>query len=78
VIQDTRKEKGCEFTDRIRIGIVTDSPELSAAVEQFRDYIQSETLAVEIVFAPLSGIEAIESKVGDYAMNLFIEVVKSV
>ncbi len=78
VIQDTRKEKGCEFTDRIRIGIVTDSPELSAAIEQFRDYLQGETLAVEIVFDALPGVAGIESKVGDYTMKLFIQVVKSV
>jgi isoleucyl-tRNA synthetase len=78
VIQDTRKEKGCEFTDRIRIGIVTDSPELKAAIEQFRDYIQSETLAVEMDFSALPGVEGTESKVGDYAMKLSIAVVKAV
>ena len=34
----------CQFTDRIEVGIVTDSAELKAAIEQFDDYIRSETL----------------------------------
>jgi isoleucyl-tRNA synthetase len=76
VIQDRRKEMDCQFTDRIRVGIETDSPELKAAVEQFRDYLQGETLAVEIVFKTLPGVEGIDVKVGDYAMKLFIDVVK--
>ena len=40
-IQDRRKEMGCEFTDRIAVGIVTESAELKAAIEQFRDYIRA-------------------------------------
>ncbi|HEX9813947.1 MAG TPA: DUF5915 domain-containing protein, partial [Myxococcota bacterium] len=43
VIQDRRKELGCEFTDRIEVGIVTESKRLRQAVESFRDYIAQET-----------------------------------
>ena len=42
-----RKEIGCEYTDRIEIGLVTDSAELAAAIAKFRDYIAQETLASE-------------------------------
>ena len=52
VVQDRRKEMNCDFTDRIAVGLVTDSTEFSAAVEKFRQYIQGETLAVELDFAP--------------------------
>ena len=52
-IQDRRKEMGCQFTDRIAIGIVTESAEIKAAIEQFREYIRGETLAVEITLEPL-------------------------
>ncbi len=47
-IQDRRKEMGCQFTDRIAVGIVTESAELAAAIEQFADYIRGETLAVNL------------------------------
>ena len=47
-INDRRKELNCEFTDRIAVGLVTDSEELRAAVGQFREYIQTETLAVTV------------------------------
>ena len=39
-IQDRRKEMGCQFTDRIVVGIVTESAELAAAIEQFSGYIR--------------------------------------
>ena len=39
-IQDRRKEMGCQFTDRIVVGMVTESEEIKAAIGQFRDYIQ--------------------------------------
>ncbi len=55
VIQDRRKEMNCDFTDRIVVGLVTDSAELTAAVKQFRQYIQGETLAVEIDLAHYRG-----------------------
>ena len=52
-VNDRRKEMDCQFTDRVEIAIVTDSAELRAAIEQFRDYIMTETLAVSIGFEPL-------------------------
>ncbi len=56
-IQDRRKEMGCQFTDRIVVGIVTDSAELRAAIEQFGDYIRGETLAVELKSRRHAGVE---------------------
>ena len=46
-VQDLRKERRLEFTDRIEIGLVADSEELKAAVKEFVAYIQSETLATK-------------------------------
>lgn len=48
MIQERRKEMNCRYTDRIAVGVVTDSDELHAAFEQFQDYIKSETLALEL------------------------------
>ena len=61
-INDRRKEMGCQFTDRIAVGMVTDSAELRAAVEQFRDYIMQETLATELGFDAIPGVEADEDQ----------------
>ncbi|MEM1304160.1 MAG: DUF5915 domain-containing protein, partial [Planctomycetota bacterium] len=75
VIQDRRKERGLEFTDRIEVGIETDSPELRSAVEQFKDYLAGETLADSIVLEPLEGVEPIEIRLGDAVATLCFRVV---
>jgi isoleucyl-tRNA synthetase len=77
-IQDRRKELGCQFTDRIILGMVTESAELKAAIEQFRDYIMNETLAVEIVFEPLVGSDCLEIDVAGYSTKLYLKVSCSV
>ncbi|QDT72998.1 isoleucine--tRNA ligase [Lacipirellula limnantheis] len=76
VIQDRRKETGCEFTDRIEVGVVTDSPELRAAVEMFSEYIAAETLAVRVTPAPIQGVEPVKVTIGDYSADVYIRVVK--
>jgi isoleucyl-tRNA synthetase len=74
-IQDRRKEMDCRFTDRIGVGVVTESPELRAAIEQFGEYVRSETLAVEIVLGPLPGVELIEVDVASYPTALYVKVI---
>ena len=77
-VNDRRKEMNCQFTDRVEIAIVTDSAELRAAIEQFRDYIMTETLAVSIGFEPLAGVEPVEVEIdveiGDYRATLFVRI----
>ncbi|MEN1678700.1 MAG: isoleucine--tRNA ligase [Planctomycetota bacterium] len=74
VIQDTRKDQGCEFTDRIQLGIETDSPELQAAVEQFNDYIAGETLADSLVCETVGGVAPVDIKVGGAQAKLYLRV----
>jgi isoleucyl-tRNA synthetase len=74
VIQDRRKEMGCEFTDRIAVGIVTESEELRAAVSEFGDYIRGETLAVELRGAPLEGAEPVDATVAGDPVELYVKV----
>ncbi|MBN2294491.1 MAG: class I tRNA ligase family protein, partial [Pirellulales bacterium] len=76
VVQDRRKEMGCEYTDRIKIGVVTDSEEIRAALEQFEEYVSRETLAVEIGLKAIAGAESIEVKIAGYAVELFVKVDK--
>lgn len=54
-IQNLRKEIGCQYTDRIAVGIVGRSPEVGQAVVENRDLIASETLSDEIVDIALEG-----------------------
>ncbi len=73
-IQDRRKEMGCEFTDRITVGIETESAELKAAIEQFREYIEGETLANEIRPGSLARAESVEVDVANYRVSLYVKV----
>jgi isoleucyl-tRNA synthetase len=75
-IQDRRKEMGCEYTDRIQVGAVTDSSELRAALEKFKHYVAAETLAVEIACEPIDGADSIEVKMAGNAIALFVKVDK--
>ena len=75
VIQDARKEQGCEFTDRIEIGMVTESPELRTAIEKFNDHIAGETLADRIELAPIEGCTPSQASVGGQEVALYLRVV---
>ena len=48
LIQETRKQRDCNRTDRIHVYIIVDDAELKSALEENRDYIAGETLALEI------------------------------
>ena len=74
-VQTQRKDAGLEFTDRIIIGVETESVELRSAIEQFAEYIQGETLAVSIEFGSLPGVEPVELKLGEATVKLYLQVV---
>jgi len=70
-----RREIGCEYTDRIVVGIVTESAELQGAIEQYADYIKAETLTVELTFAPVPGAEPAEVKLSGHSLTLYVKVI---
>lgn len=49
-IQTARKEANLDYADRIRVTYLTD-PKLGAAIDQFREWICRETLALELAVA---------------------------
>ncbi len=51
-VQDLRKQAEFEISDRIRI-IYQATPQLKDAIVAYKDYIQAETLAVEMVHSPV-------------------------
>jgi isoleucyl-tRNA synthetase len=67
---------GCNFTDRIEVGLVTKSDALKNAVESFRDYICAETLAVKLQIGALRKVSGWATKVGDIDVELYIQVVR--
>ncbi|MFP6665746.1 MAG: class I tRNA ligase family protein [Pirellulales bacterium] len=75
LINDRRKEMGCEFTDRIRVGLVTDSEELRRAVGENREFVTVETLATEIVHEPITAVASIEAELGEQRLELYVEIV---
>src|SRR5262249_35471730 len=53
-VQDLRKQSALEMEDRIVLYLGTESPQLRKAIEDHRDYICGETLAVELSANALS------------------------
>jgi isoleucyl-tRNA synthetase len=75
LIQDQRKEIACQYTDRIELGLVTQSAELSAAIAKFREYLAQETLANKVVDQPISGVESVSAKVLGHDLMIYLRVV---
>ena len=73
MIQNRRKEIGCEYTDRIEVGVATESRALIEAVERFRDYIQSETLAVRLHLEPIIGVEPMTLRADEEPLDLYVK-----
>lgn len=76
LIQDRRKQIDCEFTDRIEVGIVTESDELRSAIEENEDYIKGEALADRLVFESLEGTEPFECEVAGEKVVLYVRIRK--
>lgn len=73
LIQDRRKELDLDYSDRIRVGLVAESEDLTKAVAENADYIRGETLAEELVAGPIAGAEALERSIGETQVTLFVE-----
>jgi len=76
-VQTRRKELDCQYTDRIAVGIETESRDICPAVERFGDYIRQETLAVELRLGPINGVDPVELDLGGHSVKLYVKVVKA-
>jgi isoleucyl-tRNA synthetase len=65
LIQDLRKRRQCNYTDRIRVSILTTSPQLTEALNANRELIQGETLATELTVSVVPQ-ESAEINGGDF------------
>lgn len=73
-VQDRRKEMQCQYTDRIHVGVVTETAELRDAITANLTMIQEATLATKITFEALAGSEGKEVEIADFAAKLFVNV----
>lgn len=76
MIQTRRKEMNCDYTDRIQVGIVTDSEKLNAVFDSFGDYVKGETLAVELGRVALADVESVSGKIDGEQIELYVKIVK--
>lgn len=75
LVQDLRKERDLQYTDRIHLSLVTDDPEHRLAINENAARIQSETLAEILDDKPQSS-EGFVCKVADKPLTIFLRVLK--
>lgn len=73
-VQEMRKQAQLELTDRISLQLETEDPELLRAVDEHRDYIQSEALA-SITEGPLSSGTSQQLELDGHSLRITLEKV---
>jgi isoleucyl-tRNA synthetase len=63
-IQNQRKEIGCEYEDRIEVSVVALDEMVSTALEEHREMICQETLAISLATSKLDNVAPVETEVG--------------
>ena len=71
-IQNVRKSKDFNITDRIVVKITPDE-HVNDAVAQFKDYIAKQVLAVAIELAPVEGTDVIALDMDDYELKITVD-----
>jgi isoleucyl-tRNA synthetase len=69
-IQNIRKESGFEITDRIDV-VIENHPDLSAAVEVFKEHIATQVLANSLTLGDAS--DGIEVEFGDFKAKISVK-----
>jgi isoleucyl-tRNA synthetase len=76
-IQDQRKQLELKYTDRIELGVVCKSQEITVAIAENSEYIRGETLAVAIADDALGSGAPVEIDLGDERVQLYVRLVAS-
>ena len=76
LIQERRKEMDCEYTDRIEVGVVTESEELRTAITENMAYICSETLATRLVLESVPDAHSVDLKTSGHDLKQYVKVVQ--
>jgi isoleucyl-tRNA synthetase len=70
-IQNLRKQSGFAVTDRIHIRVAEAPEPVIAALQALADYVQRETLAESLIFAPCDG--GVELELDGYHLRVCLE-----
>ncbi len=74
LVQDLRKERNLQYSDRIHLSLVADDPELKSAIRENADRIQAETLAEKLNDRTQPNSEAAAREVAEKPLTIFISV----
>ena len=64
VIQSQRKSIDCQYTDRIKVAVCTESESVMQAVDEHGKMICEETLADSLIIGTIEGVESCDSEHG--------------
>jgi isoleucyl-tRNA synthetase len=70
-VQNLRKEKGFEITDRIKLALKSDSETLRVAIQSYKDYICRETLSLELTVNKI--LTGTELKTGEHDFTVDVQ-----
>jgi isoleucyl-tRNA synthetase len=74
LVQDLRKERNLQYTDRIRLALVTKDAELMTAISENAERIQSETLATRLDDQPQADVDPAPREVSGRPLTIFLSV----
>ncbi|MCH7700664.1 MAG: hypothetical protein IID37_03150 [Planctomycetes bacterium] len=70
-VQNLRKTAELNIEDRIELSLQTESPQVRAAIDAFKDYIANETLALRITADPLAdGAASVDAQIEGDILNI--------
>jgi len=76
LIQDLRKKRQCNFTDRIAVTIVAENSDVRQALEENREFICGETLSVRLTLRDSGSLPDSESaELTDTPVTIHLETV---
>ena len=75
MIQQERKEKDLDVSDRITLLVFADSIALRETLEQFSSYIQEQTLSTSISFVQAAPENSVTNELGDSSVSFTFSVV---
>jgi isoleucyl-tRNA synthetase len=76
-VQEQRKLLDCRYTDRIQVAVVTQDPQLLAALNENSQTIRGETLCRELSTTPIKHVPPVELELNDHPLQLFVKVLPS-
>ena len=75
-VQDRRRSLECQYTDRIHVGIETESPEVWTAVEENLEFLKNETLAIDIAKDRIPDTEPVDCEIAGSNVRIYVKVAR--